>query len=120
MYYVVNKDQNKENTVTTPTSASSTDDTLIQDPSTTIINVDSDNNHDPSFSPTILSHSTSTNESPLHSTTPTSTATIKGCIKYTPLEEQYLSIKSQHPDAVLLIECGYKYKFFGEDAKVIV
>ncbi len=36
--------------------------------------------------------------------------------QYTPLQQQYLSIKSSHPDAVLFIECGYKYKFFGEDA----
>ncbi|XP_054715285.1 DNA mismatch repair protein Msh3-like [Uloborus diversus] len=38
--------------------------------------------------------------------------------KYTPLEEQYLKIKNQYPDAVLLIECGYRYKLFGEDAEV--
>ncbi|XP_035231122.1 DNA mismatch repair protein Msh3-like isoform X6 [Stegodyphus dumicola] len=38
-------------------------------------------------------------------------------IKYTPLEKQYLGFKKDYPDAVLLIECGYKYRFFGEDAK---
>jgi DNA mismatch repair protein MSH3 len=36
---------------------------------------------------------------------------------YTPLEQQYLAIKRQHPDAILAIEVGYKYKFFGEDAE---
>jgi DNA mismatch repair protein MSH3 len=36
--------------------------------------------------------------------------------EYTPLEQQYLAIKQQHPDAILAIEVGYKYKFFGEDA----
>ena len=41
-----------------------------------------------------------------------------GLVKYTPLEDQFLTIKSQYKDAVLLIECGYKYKFFGDDAKV--
>ncbi|XP_041367946.1 DNA mismatch repair protein Msh3-like [Gigantopelta aegis] len=37
--------------------------------------------------------------------------------KYTPLETQYLEIKEKYPDAVLFIECGYKYRFFGEDAE---
>ncbi len=37
---------------------------------------------------------------------------------YTPLEEQYMEIKKQHADTVLCIECGYKYRFFGEDAEV--
>ena len=39
-------------------------------------------------------------------------------IKYTPLEEQFLAIKSKHPDAVLLVQCGYKYKLFDEDARI--
>ena len=37
---------------------------------------------------------------------------------YTPLEQQYITIKSQYPDAVLCVECGYKYRFFGEDAEI--
>ncbi|XP_013368469.1 PREDICTED: DNA mismatch repair protein Msh3 [Chinchilla lanigera] len=37
---------------------------------------------------------------------------------YTPLELQYLEVKRQHPDAVLCVECGYKYRFFGEDAEI--
>ncbi|XP_075036189.1 DNA mismatch repair protein Msh3 [Mixophyes fleayi] len=37
---------------------------------------------------------------------------------YTPLEEQYIEIKKQHKDAVLCVECGYKYRFFGEDAEI--
>ena len=37
---------------------------------------------------------------------------------YTPMEQQYLSIKAKHPDAVLFMECGYKYRFFGEDARI--
>ncbi|XP_021111368.1 DNA mismatch repair protein Msh3 isoform X6 [Heterocephalus glaber] len=37
---------------------------------------------------------------------------------YTPLELQYLEVKQQHPDAVLCVECGYKYRFFGEDAEI--
>lgn len=37
---------------------------------------------------------------------------------YTPLELQYLDMKQQHKDAVLCVECGYKYRFFGEDAEI--
>jgi DNA mismatch repair protein MSH3 len=32
------------------------------------------------------------------------------------LEQQFVDIKSQYPDALLLIECGYKFRFFGDDA----
>ena len=39
-------------------------------------------------------------------------------VHYTPLEQQFLAIKAKCPDAVLLVECGYKYRFFGEDAEV--
>ena len=38
---------------------------------------------------------------------------------YTPLEKQYLEIKKQYPDAILCIEVGYKFRFFGEDAEVV-
>ena len=37
-------------------------------------------------------------------------------LKYTPLEEQWLTVKRQNPDVVLFVECGYRYKFFGPDA----
>ncbi|KAF9544712.1 Mismatch repair protein msh3 [Mortierella hygrophila] len=37
---------------------------------------------------------------------------------YTPLEQQYLDIKGQYPDALLCIEVGYKYRFFGKDAEI--
>ncbi|XP_007897956.2 DNA mismatch repair protein Msh3 isoform X2 [Callorhinchus milii] len=37
---------------------------------------------------------------------------------YTPLELQFMEIKEQHKDAVLCVECGYKYRFFGEDAEI--
>ncbi|WAR00673.1 MSH3-like protein [Mya arenaria] len=39
-------------------------------------------------------------------------------VKYTPLEQQYMEFQEQCPDAVLAVECGYKYRFFGDDAKV--
>ncbi|KAM8960815.1 DNA mismatch repair protein Msh3 [Pelodytes ibericus] len=37
---------------------------------------------------------------------------------YTPLEEQYLKIKAQNKDTLLCVECGYKYRFFGDDAEI--
>lgn len=38
--------------------------------------------------------------------------------KYTPLEKQYMEIKAQYPDTLLVVEVGYKFKFFDEDARV--
>ncbi|XP_041855625.1 DNA mismatch repair protein Msh3 [Melanotaenia boesemani] len=37
---------------------------------------------------------------------------------YTPLELQVIQFKQQHKDALLAVECGYKYRFFGEDAEI--
>ena len=37
--------------------------------------------------------------------------------QYTPLEQQFMAIKAEYADCVLFVECGYKYRFFGEDAK---
>ncbi|XP_069848894.1 DNA mismatch repair protein Msh3 isoform X2 [Dipodomys merriami] len=37
---------------------------------------------------------------------------------YTPLELQYIEMKQQYKDAILCVECGYKYRFFGEDAEI--
>ena len=31
--------------------------------------------------------------------------------KYTPLEQQFVDLKKQYPDAILLIECGYKFRY---------
>ncbi|KAH6925454.1 hypothetical protein HPB50_005703 [Hyalomma asiaticum] len=36
---------------------------------------------------------------------------------YTPLESQVVAIKQRHPNTVLLVECGYRFRFFGEDAE---
>lgn len=38
--------------------------------------------------------------------------------KYTPLEQQFIELKEKYPDTLLFVECGYKYRFFGEDAEV--
>eukprot|EP00731_Ephydatia_muelleri_P023371 Em0015g954a len=37
---------------------------------------------------------------------------------YTPLEQQVMAIKARCPDTVLLVECGYRYRFFGKDAEI--
>eukprot|EP00742_Colponemidia_sp_Colp-10_P010444 GILJ01011467.1.p1 GENE.GILJ01011467.1~~GILJ01011467.1.p1 ORF type:complete len:1188 (+),score=212.58 GILJ01011467.1:2-3565(+) len=51
---------------------------------------------------------------------PKPTATNKRKTKsiYTPLEQQYLKFRAEQPDAMLLVECGYKYRFFDKDAQI--
>ncbi|PSN55302.1 hypothetical protein C0J52_01763 [Blattella germanica] len=39
-------------------------------------------------------------------------------VKYTPLEQQVLDLKQKHCGMILMIQTGYKYTFFGEDAEV--
>ncbi|KAH7328756.1 DNA mismatch repair protein msh3 [Stachybotrys elegans] len=38
--------------------------------------------------------------------------------KLTPMEIQFLEIKRKHLDTVLIVEVGYKFRFFGEDARI--
>ncbi|KAI3981024.1 hypothetical protein MKX01_011074 [Papaver californicum] len=38
--------------------------------------------------------------------------------RYTPLEQQVVELKTQYPDVVLMVEVGYRYRFFGEDAEI--
>ncbi|XP_078427460.1 homolog of DNA mismatch repair protein MSH3 isoform X2 [Wolffia australiana] len=38
--------------------------------------------------------------------------------KFTPLEQQVVDLKSRYPDVLLLVEVGYRYRFFGEDAAI--
>lgn len=45
-------------------------------------------------------------------------AAKKGGSKLTPLEKQVIEIKRKHMDTVLVIEVGYKFRFFGEDARI--
>lgn len=45
-------------------------------------------------------------------------ATKKGSSKLTPMEKQVLEIKRSHMDTLLVVEVGYKFRFFGEDARV--
>ena len=42
----------------------------------------------------------------------------KGGSKLTPMEKQFLEIKRKHLDTILVVEVGYKFKFFGEDARI--
>jgi DNA mismatch repair protein MSH3 len=42
----------------------------------------------------------------------------KGSSKLTPMEKQVLEIKRAHMDTLLVVEVGYKFRFFGEDARV--
>ena len=44
-------------------------------------------------------------------------ATKKSASKLTPMEKQYLEIKCKHLDTIIVMEVGYKFKFFGEDAR---
>ncbi|KAK8376623.1 hypothetical protein O3P69_009914 [Scylla paramamosain] len=39
-------------------------------------------------------------------------------MKLTPLEQQVADIKNKQPEVLLFVECGYKYRFFGNDAEI--
>lgn len=43
-------------------------------------------------------------------------AAAAGGVKLTPMEQQVSDLKAQHPGVLLLVECGYRYRFFGDDA----
>lgn len=45
-------------------------------------------------------------------------AAKKGPNKLTPMEKQVLEIKRAHMDTLLIVEVGYKFRFFGEDARI--
>jgi len=38
--------------------------------------------------------------------------------RLTPLERQVVEIKRKNPDTLLVVEVGYKFRFFGEDARI--
>lgn len=38
--------------------------------------------------------------------------------KLTPMEKQVIEIKKAHMDTLLVVEVGYKFRFFGEDARI--
>ena len=41
----------------------------------------------------------------------------KSHLKLTPLEQQVVDVKAENPELLLIVECGYKYRIFGEDAE---
>lgn len=45
------------------------------------------------------------------------TAAKRNSSKLTPMEKQVLEIKRSHSDTLLVVEVGYKFRFFGEDAR---
>jgi DNA mismatch repair protein MSH3 len=45
-------------------------------------------------------------------------AVRKSASKLTPMEKQVIDIKKKHMDTLLVVEVGYKFRFFGEDARV--
>ncbi|KAI4188295.1 MAG: hypothetical protein L6R41_002246 [Letrouitia leprolyta] len=45
------------------------------------------------------------------------TAPKRNPSKLTPMEKQVLEIKRSHADTLLVVEVGYKFRFFGEDAR---
>jgi len=38
--------------------------------------------------------------------------------KFTPLEQQVVDIRKSYPNTVLIVECGYRMRFFGDDAVI--
>ncbi|KAI5299529.1 Mismatch repair protein msh3, partial [Ascosphaera atra] len=44
--------------------------------------------------------------------------TRKTPAKLTPMERQVIDIKRKHMDTILVVEVGYKFRFFGEDARI--
>ena len=46
------------------------------------------------------------------------TSKASASVKLTPLEEQVKKCKADHPGVLLLIEVGYKFHFYGEDAEI--
>jgi DNA mismatch repair protein MSH3 len=39
-------------------------------------------------------------------------------LKLTPLEQQIVALKEKNPELLLVVECGYKFQLFGEDADI--
>ncbi|ANB14169.1 mismatch repair protein MSH3 [Sugiyamaella lignohabitans] len=48
--------------------------------------------------------------------TKSGTTCSTGHVKLTPMDEQYVALKKDYPDAIILVEVGYKYKIYGYDA----
>ena len=46
-------------------------------------------------------------------------ASKKSGSKLTPMEKQVIDIKKKNMDTLLVVEVGYKFRFFGEDARIV-
>ncbi|KAF9411441.1 Mismatch repair protein msh3, partial [Podila epigama] len=81
---------------------------------------DEDNDHeqDSSYAPSKSPSKTSGQKATTTASSTSRTPSKKTKSPYTPLEKQYLEIKEQYPDALLCIEVGYKFRFFGHDAEI--
>lgn len=56
-------------------------------------------------------------EEPAPPPVPKGRQTKKTGSKLTPMEKQVIEIKRKHMDTLLVVEVGYKFRFFGEDAR---
>lgn len=56
-------------------------------------------------------------EEPAPPPPPKGRQTKKSGSKLTPMEKQVIDIKRKHMDTLLVVEVGYKFRFFGEDAR---
>ncbi|XP_032796039.2 DNA mismatch repair protein Msh3 isoform X4 [Daphnia magna] len=57
------------------------------------------------------------NHQSMPATISTSSSNHDKCsLKLTPLEQQIVALKEEHPELLLVVECGYKFQLFGEDA----
>ena len=54
---------------------------------------------------------------PSNSTSQNGTENVKAS-KFTPLEQQVVDIRKEYPDTILIVECGYRMRFFGDDAVI--
>ncbi|KIW98867.1 uncharacterized protein Z519_00530 [Cladophialophora bantiana CBS 173.52] len=57
-------------------------------------------------------------EEPVDEAPKSTTRAKKSGSKLTPMEKQVLEIKRAHMDTLLVVEVGYKFRFFGEDARI--
>lgn len=57
-------------------------------------------------------------DDPIEDAPKATSRTKKGGNKLTPMEKQVIEIKNAHMDTVLVVEVGYKFRFFGEDARI--
>ena len=60
--------------------------------------------------------SSNTGSSISSSSSSSSSSSGTATVKLTPLETQVVQLRKSHPDCLLVVECGYRLRFFGDDA----